>query len=432
MSLSADSDEFKAATAVPARFDALVPHDDTPISVFLGMSPPRVDANTIVTFSLLPPDQLPLNPALIPVPKGAIQLCTSLGNQWEAMSRSLSMEVKGIARRLPLWLPILWRKLLQVASAFVKWQSASFWFVRHVRNAEPSHLFEHLEPSLVHFFSTVGWNALVHTPKSSFRSIVLVELFTQDWLSGLVLDHIMDMFHSWSTEYPSNAGVLVDTLDFQTPFLSCMIDVVQCDQFDGDQPGQLSHLQNMARLVRSGNSTTIVCPIHDSTHNHYVCARLDTRSGQLFIGDSLAANPVHAIEPDTLRGFKLFSRQLGVELQPTVLALFDSGRHLFLWGCCLEHCGAGNLPTCSALEPFYKTSRARRVCPATCGPARQSISAGMLIIHFSSIRDIDGPIDRLGAKLRHYSRPSRWPSTHWFLSITTFWIITVTSATPFR
>lgn len=129
------------------------------------------------------------------------------------------------------------------------------------------------------------------------------------------------MLRFWAAQHPSRADVYLDSLNFQNPFLPGLCDEVAWAAFDTDRSGQLTHLRQIADKLRSHQYHTVIFPVHDPRKDHYVAARLDARSRQLFIGDSLGGRPIDSVSPADLDGVRRFSSKLGGAMHPIVSEL---------------------------------------------------------------------------------------------------------------
>lgn len=267
-----------------------------------------------IYFSPKNPDTLSINLLAIPVPSCAVEVEAALWAQWQLGTRSIVLTMaNGVVRYLPLWLPDIWVPLLPALHAQPKWTTAYTWYqAKILSNGLVPAEFSHLPDAIGLFFSVIGWNVRIRTPSAAFNSVRLTDLFSNNYLTGEVMDHLVEMIQVWTTRYPkARTDIFLDTLNFQVPFTGNIRNSVSWEAFDTDRPGQLAHLRRIADDIRANKFTSVLCPIHDARIDHYFAAFFDASSGQLFIGDSLGGRSFRAMDDGVYDGFRLFCGKIG-------------------------------------------------------------------------------------------------------------------------
>lgn len=326
------SPAFISASSVPSSVSFNPPDPRMPPAEFITLPLPPLQHFESSNGDISPfflsqyPDLGPFDISTIPVPSCAAQIVQALPSQWTHGSRSITLSANGTTYHLPLWFPRVWASILPAVEAQPWWKAAHEWCQVRIHSIglaiHPA--FSHIPHAIGLLFSVIGWSTSIRTPGASIDSLQLTDFFSNKYLTGEVIDRLMEMFQVWAVQVPdARRDIFIDTLDFQNPFLSSFQGTLSWDAFDSDRPGQLTHLRKIADEIRSTEFTAVICPIHDHRLNHYVAAhlRIGFDSSQLSIGDSLNNRPHDAIDKNILSGFRHFSNKLGRALDPQLKTL---------------------------------------------------------------------------------------------------------------
>lgn len=345
--------EYLEATTAPASVYLQPPDPRMSPADFISLSLPSLlevdlpNGDPTHIFSSKAPNYFPSRADLtnIPIPSCAPRLAQACLSQFNLGSRSITLSIDGNVQQLPLWIADLWAPVLSAVQAQPRWKAAHTWCQARILSVVPDHPeFSHIPQAVALFFSTIGWNIRIKTPSGGIDSLQLTDFFSNKYLTGELMDQMIHLLQFWMIHVPGvRRDIFLDSLDFQNPFIASVHHSISWDAFDDNRPGQLTHLRHIADEIRSGNVTTVICPLHDARLDHYVAARLDIHvdSTKLSIGDSLNNRPRDAIDKGVHDGFQRFSNKLGRPLSDSLTVLSHSVQ---------RDCYSCGIVTCNTIE----------------------------------------------------------------------------------